>query len=295
MPCYHPLMAWRSAKRNPSGKRGITFSPSDSNNVKIELPCGQCIGCRLERSRQWAIRCIHEAQLHERNCFVTLTYDDMHLPDMGTLVPRDFQLYMKRLRKSLGDRRVRFFHCGEYGEELSRPHYHAVLFGYDFGDRRLWSTSNGVSVYRSAELERLWPFGFSTVGDVTFESAAYVARYCTKKVTGDAAKAHYQGRHPEYVTMSRRPGIGAGWYAKYARDVYPSDEVVIRGGVRCRPPKFYDKLLERDAARLLSELKSERKWASFEHPDCTGRRLIDRGDCKELQATRLVRSYEHGD
>ena len=100
---------------------------------------------------------------------------------------------------------VRFFHCGEYGELLYRPHYHACLFGFDFSDKVLWSTRGGVRLYRSKILEKLWTFGFSTIGDVTFESAAYVARYCTKKITGDKADEHYNGRSPEYVTMSRPP------------------------------------------------------------------------------------------
>lgn len=305
MPCFRPLAAWRKAERNPSGKRGITFRQSESNLIPIQLPCGQCIGCRLERSRQWAIRCVHEAQLHKENCFVTLTYDDSHLPDGGTLVVRDFQLFMKRLRKAIGDARVRFFHCGEYGEQMDRPHYHACLFGYDFPDRELWSIRDEVKLYRSAMLEKLWTVGFSTVGDVTFESAAYVARYITKKVTGKGIEIEpgrvispeewYGGRKPEYVTMSRRPGIGANWYKKYARDVYPADSVVVRGGVKCRPPRFYDKLLEMDAPALLREIKFSRVRLSANSADCTPRRLRDRGEVREaLVRSTLRRGYENG-
>ncbi|CAK0755284.1 hypothetical protein CCP3SC15_2050003 [Gammaproteobacteria bacterium] len=294
MPCYSPLKAWRAAAVNPSGKRGLVFSPRDGIPYRqLEVPCGQCIGCRLERSRQWAIRCVHEGQLHAVNSFVTLTYDDAHFPAQGSLQLRDFQLFMKRLRKSRPES-IRFFHCGEYGSELNRPHYHSILFGIGFPDRQLWSVRNGEKLYRSEALEKLWPFGFSTVGDLTFESAAYVARYVTKKVTGRIADSHYLGRKPEYVTMSRRPGIGSKWYAQFSGDVFPSDEVIIRGGVRCRPPKFYDKLLEADAPEVLRRIKITRELRAEASPDNSGTRLRIRGEVKQRTYTLLKRGYENG-
>jgi len=120
------------------------------------LPCGRCIGCRLERSRQWAVRMMHEASLHQDNCFITLTYDNEHLPKNASLVKRDFQLFMKRLRKAYPAVRIRFFHCGEYGEQYGRPHYHAILFGFDFPDKYFLGKRNQFPVWRSASLERLW-------------------------------------------------------------------------------------------------------------------------------------------
>ena len=120
------------------------------------MPCGQCIGCRLERSRQWAIRCVHEASLWPDNCFVTLTFDDDNIISSGSLVKADFQKFMKRLRKRFG-KGVRYFHCGEYGDLLGRPHHHACLFNFSFPDRYLWSSSGGVNLYRSPTLEELWP------------------------------------------------------------------------------------------------------------------------------------------
>ena len=170
------------------------------------VACGQCVGCRLERSRQWAIRCVHESQMHEQNCFITLTYSDEFLPENGSLQLKHFQDFMKRLRFHVGGG-IRFFHCGEYGEENGRPHHHAIIFNHDFADKKVWKTNNGVVLYRSKILEELWPYGFATVGCVSFESAAYVARYITKKVNGDMADSHYLGREPEYITMSRRPGV----------------------------------------------------------------------------------------
>ena len=158
----------------------------------LELPCGQCIGCRLERSRQWAMRCLHEASLYDRNAFITLTYDDSHLPPGGSLSYPDFQRFMKRLRRRIGSK-VRFYAGGEYGEQGTiRPHFHACLFGYDFPDKVFFKRSaSGDKLYTSKLLESLWPYGISSVGDVTFQSAAYIARYCVAKRTGDAAKSWY--------------------------------------------------------------------------------------------------------
>ncbi len=192
---------------------------------------------------------MHEAQMHEENSFVTLTYADEHLPPGGSLRLSDFQKFMKRLRSRF-DARIRFFHCGEYGEDFSRPHYHALLFGLDFqSDRRHWVTRAEHPVFRSPTLEALWPWGQSEIGAVSFESAAYVARYVTKKVTGPLAEEHYTrvdkttGElvvvEPEYATMSRRPGIGSTWLEEFHSDVYPRDHVVSRGR-EAKPPRFYD-------------------------------------------------------
>ena len=138
MPCYKPLKAYYSKDVNESGKRSLVFT-SEKALLPVELmvPCGRCIGCRLDRSLQWAMRCVHEASMHEDNCFITLTFDDDHLGD-GSLKVSDFQNFMKRLRQAIAPKKVRFFHCGEYGAKLSRPHHHACLFGFDFPDKVLW-------------------------------------------------------------------------------------------------------------------------------------------------------------
>lgn len=260
MACYAPLRAWRG-KVQPSGKRSVVFRRSEAAlPVPLDLPCGQCIGCRLERSRQWAIRCLHESQLHEESCFVTLTYSDESLPVGGSLPVYkggDFQLFMKRLRKRVG-KPIRFFACGEYGELLQRPHFHACLFGWSPEDKQVFSKSGaGHRLYKSELLDLVWQKGHTWVGDVTFESAAYVARYVLKKVTGDAKAEHYGGKVPEHVSMSRKPGLAAGWYEKFKSDVFPSDECVVRG-LPLKPPKFYDKLFEKEAPRAFARLKRKR-------------------------------------
>lgn len=271
MGCFHPLNAIRSHHRKENGKYSVQVIKKEASTpidgVPIQIPCGQCAGCRLERSRQWAIRCVHEASLHEQNSFITLTYSDENIPQDRGLVIEHFQKFMKRLRKYYAPRRIRFFHCGEYGENFGRPHYHACLFNLDFDDKELFKEVNGVKVYTSETLSKIWGKGFVTVGDVNFESAAYVARYIMKKVTGEKAIDHYAEydpytgevfsyRKPEYTTMSRRPGIASGWFQQFKDDVYPEDFVVIKGR-KMRPPKFYDSLYEHDSLLFIENLETE--------------------------------------
>lgn len=273
VPCYHPVQAFKSVERNElSGKFVIRFHEPVGARLKFEpikLPCGQCVGCRLEYSRQWAVRCVHEASLHEDNCFITLTYADEHLPAARSLQYRDFQLFMKRLGKLARAQRgrgVRFYMCGEYGENFGRPHYHALLFDWRFDDQVLLRRSEQATLWRSPTLERLWTKGHSSIGSVTFESAAYVARYVMKKVTGNAAGDHYAveddpdgvcERTPEFTNMSLKPGIGAEWYRKYGSDVYPEDEVVMAGR-KMKPPRYYDQLFAESHPETMDEIKARR-------------------------------------
>lgn len=304
MTCYSPLNGYRSRDKNPSGKRSIVFTLSQGfKDMPVTLPCGQCIGCRLERSRQWAIRCMHEASLHDRNCFITLTYAPEHLPPDGSLVKRDFQLFMKKLRKRYGPN-IRYYMCGEYGEKNARPHYHACLFNFDFRDKILWKTVRGNRLFNSPSLQELWPQGFSTIGDVTFESAAYVARYITKKQTGRDALDHYTKYDkntgeifaellPEYTNMSLRPGIAAGWLEKYRDDVYPKDEVILREK-RVKPPRFYDKIFDQYDPAQFKKIKAKRvRLAKEKEANNTPDRLSVREYIKTSMLKLLKRSYEN--
>lgn len=303
MVCYSPLQGYRSRSAESSGKRKVVFTPNAGfKDLPVTLPCGQCTGCRLERSRQWAMRCYHEASLYNDNCFITLTYSDEFLPADNSLDLSAFQLFMKRLRKRFYPG-IRFFHCGEYGEDLGRPHYHACLFNFDFPDKELFSIRNGQRYYTSSLLQELWPFGFSIIGDVTFESAAYVARYCVKKVTGYAADFHYsfidpvtgewKWRKPEYGTMSRRPGIGAKWLQQFCSDVYPGDFVVVRG-VKMQPPRFYDGIYELTNFDDFRRIKRERRLVSPEvKANNTPDRLRVRERVKKAQLSHLKRGYEN--
>lgn len=273
---------------------------SGFEDMRIDLPCGQCIGCRLERSRQWAVRCMHEAQMHEDNAFLTLTYSDGWLPPGGTLVKKDFQDFMKRYRDYLSPRRISFYHCGEYGEQTFRPHYHALIFGHDFKDKKVYSKERDDYIYTSETLDSLWKMGECKIGAVTFESAAYVARYVMKKVTGEQAKNHYFGVDkdtgecydllPEYATMSRNPAIGKRWLEKYQDDVYPRDEVIVRGHIT-RPPRYYDTQYEKSQGTILGRIKGSRKASAAAHADDqTIARLRTREKVKKAQISQLKRT-----
>ena len=260
MTCYHPLLAYRN-----EGK--IVFNKPFAFAKGFNLPCGQCIGCRLKYSQEWAVRIMHENQMHEESCFITLTMNNEYLESRDnpySLDKTEFQRFMKRMRKRYG-KKIRYFHCGEYGEKNSRPHYHAIIFGMDFKDKELFQVRDEIRLYVSEELTELWPYGFSTIGEVTMESAAYVARYVTKKIKGKDAQEHYirwdpstgEGTpiEPEYATMSRKPGIGKTWFDKYKNDVYPHDYVVIKKH-KIRPPRFYDNQLEENE---LEKIKIKRQ------------------------------------
>lgn len=269
--CYHPL---RAVMVKAGSVSTISFKFDDVGKG-ISLPCGRCIGCRLERARQWAVRIMHEAEFHAVNSFITLTYDDGHLPKGGSLDVRSCQLFLKRLRFELDPIRIRFFLCGEYGEATGRPHYHAIIFGYGFPDKvALADRKNGEHIlYRSPLLERVWSFGISSVGSVTFDSANYVANYATKKVVGKDAGKHYGGRKPEFLLMSRRPGIGRAWIEKFTSDVYPSDEVIVKERA-CRPPRYYDQVLEAKSPLLSKALKDKRELDALDLHELVGDELV---------------------
>ena len=262
MTCYDPLIAFQSPnlglKTNKGADKVVILGKFYNNrdmfdpNRHFLLPCGTCIGCRIKRSRDWTVRIMNEASLYSNNCFVTLTYDDEHLPADGTLVPRDLQLFIKRLRKKfiglepvIVDGEVtypiRFYACGEYGSKSERPHYHLILFNFDFVDKQIAPKfcKKGSILYVSESLSTLWKYGISTIGFVTSESAGYVAKYCTKKILGDKSEEHYHGRQIEFSRSSNRPGIGYRWIEENYDIVYTSDCIRI-DGKEFRPPKYYD-------------------------------------------------------
>lgn len=240
--------------------------------------------------------------MHAQNCFITLTYDDEHCPLDGSLDHRHFQLFMKRLRKH-ANIPIKFYMCGEYGGKFGRPHYHAIIFGYDFSDKVLHSRSpSGELLYRSPTLERLWVSGFSTIGQVSFQSCAYVSRYIMTKLTGDAAIHGYDvvnletgeitSRRPEYNRASNQGGIGKSWWLKYGKsDVAPHDRVVL-DGVVSRPPRYYDVLLNRDNPLLLASHKKKRIDKAMQSTDNTIQRLRAREIVTEASISTLKRNLK---
>lgn len=316
MACFKPLNAYRQAHVK-GAKIYFLKQPGDTPLVKnpeyMRLPCGQCLGCRLEYSRQWATRCMHEARCHEQNCFITLTYDENQIPWDGSLVKPHWQKFMKRLReyaRKQGYNNLKFFHAGEYGEQFQRPHYHALIFGFDFPDRELWKMSNDIPLYTSITLDSLWGYGYCSVGDVTFESAAYVARYAVKKINGkleqkpdpktgllpyervDRLSGQIIQVEKEYATQSRRPGIGANFLDSHLSDIYPWDECIVNG-ISTRPPRYYDNKFEIEDPDEMESIRQRRLEAMERHAaNNTRARLATREKVKKAQHTQLKRVIE---
>lgn len=299
MACYHPLKGFQigltdagkpdywitsySADHVEITDRGIDTamtawcSPYAKKIIKeyIELPCGRCIGCRLAYSRMWADRCVAEATLHDSNYFVTLTYDNNHLPlneyvdkdgvyqKSMTLQKRDVQLFMKRLRKA-HDEKIRFFAAGEYGTQTARPHYHLILFGLTLDDLMFYKKTNlGFNLYNSEWLEKIWPYGHVVIADVTWETCAYTARYILKKQTGSQAEFYSDFNiQPEFTLMSRRPGIARDYYEQNKLDYLRFGEVNIateKGGRKIRNIKYFDKILDVEYPEEREEQKDQIK------------------------------------
>lgn len=299
MACNHPLFSyWRT---DIDGSRDKVFERDHSKpfvqkdghlySEKIELPCGQCAACRLEYSRQWAVRCVLEASQWQHNYFVTLTYNDWHVPynkfeafdyytgevydDIAlTLVPKDLQDFMKRLRinfkRHYNHEGIRFYACGEYGSDTKRPHYHLCLFNCPIPDLQLEANNfRGDCYYSSSFIEKAWSdrfgdlIGFVTVADLNFDTCAYVARYMMKKHKGQTAD-YYKIHHiaPEFSRMSRDPGIARDYYDKNKEKIYSYDQIIITGSdgkaKRVRPPRYYDQLYDIFSPEDFDSIKQRR-------------------------------------
>lgn len=314
--------------------------PLPPNYKDIPLPCGKCTGCKLERSRQWAVRLMHEAQLHKKTSFITLTYKTESLPNRRatsqslsarrtvrpgrdsiahhahaethaheeqdeSLSKADLQAFTKRLNQETRRRStkgVKYYACGEYGDQKHRPHYHIAVYGEDFSDdRTYWKRANsGHILWRSSRLARLWPHGDADIGDLTFESAAYIARYILKKITGTKAHDHYkrwnkEGNEywltPEFNVMSRRPGLAKEWFMKNKSDVFPHDHVIARGNP-AKPPRYYDKLLEALAPYEHALIKQKREKTPRNAEDQTPARLEAREIVTLAKLNQNKRSLE---
>ena len=292
MPCYHPIYAVRiGTKENGKAELKMLGYCPDDRDTSVEwhgkkypreslvpLPCGQCVGCRIDYSRQWANRCLLELQYHDSAWFCTFTYDDDHVPrtyypdpETGEAIPaltlqkRDFQLLMKRIRKKFSSDKIRFFMSGEYGSETFRPHYHAISFGLHLTDLVPYKTVKEAdqyyTYYNSPSLQECWPFGYVVVGEVTWESCAYTARYVMKKLKGKEAVFYEKHNiQPEFTLMSRKPGIARQYYDDHP-EIYDYDFINVsteKGGRKFRPPRYYDKLFDVDQPEKSKELKELR-------------------------------------
>lgn len=271
MSCVSPIAAWQLAERTATGKRVISFKPRGLLFTPLSLPCGKCVNCRLEFSRGWAVRCVHEAKMHSANMFITMTYDKDNLPSNGSLEPREFTLFIKRLYMYFFRKfgiKIRYYGCGEYGDATGRAHYHALIFGARMPDQVFYSsTPSDDSIYTSKSLDVVWGKGACKIGEVNYKTAAYVARYVMKKVDGVKRDAgHYvtydgdgviSERQPEFSRMSRRPGIGASYYAKYGHEIRTHDNIIMDG--RPSPSiRYYDLIAEKVDIKRYHAIKNAR-------------------------------------
>lgn len=267
MACYHPIPALQYGSEPPR-----LWPPVGTEN--LELPCGTCIGCLSSRATQWAHRCAHEASSWSSNILLNLTYDDANLPRGGHLVPRDLQTFIKRLRKSAqrpsnnmradGDKRLRYFACGEYGERNHRPHYHALIFNCGFTDGyKVGVSDRGYPLYESDTLRALWPAGLARYGDADPGAANYIAQYTLKKQRRSRADADTDGyvdedgvwypRPQPFLRMSLKPGIGINWLTKYGNDLLHG--YLVENGQKHGIPRAYKTKLKETNAQLAEDIE----------------------------------------
>lgn len=295
MPCNKPL----KAVQLPDGRVQVVRR-NEWVNKPLDLACGQCLGCRIDARQAWAVRCVHEARTHKRNSYVTLTYSDEHLPANGSLCKRHWQLFAKRLRKNIGP--FRYLHCGEYGDETLRPHYHACLFGIDFWDDQIHvKTSKGYRLFSSPSLDRTWGMGHVWIGEMTWRTAEYVAGYVMKKMTKrqeknsdeyeriDTSTGEVHQVEPEYITMSRNPGLGAEFLKTFNKDIYSDDQVIVDGR-RFRPPKYYDK---KQPLEVREKLTAER-FKKLNKEELRPHRLRTKEHLLELKQRNITREPTTG-
>jgi len=294
--CNHPITAWYSNELTANGCRKLVFSKTHSDGTpSIKIPCGQCTGCRISRSSDWATRLMHESKFHLVSSFLTLTLDPEHYPPDGSLDKKLPRYFMRRLRKHYKalypELKIRYFAVGEYGDQTQRAHYHMILFGVAFlEDRRPHSTNKqGDQLFTSPTLDKLWGKGRCLIGNVSAQSCGYVAQYAFKKVNGNRAEAHYQAvntqtgeiitRQKEFAGMSNHPGIGFDFYDQYHKQMFVRDSVIVKG--QQRPvPKYYDRKLKQDAPEWLEQIKAARMAkAELHKADQTPERLAVKEEC----------------
>lgn len=313
MACYSPLKGYKDPV---SG--GLTFNKKGTSQA-LEVACGQCLGCRVDHRIMWAIRIVHESYLHldhHGNSWVTLTYRDPSqcspeqysqghfIPADYSLRPSDVSKFIRALRKQNPDHKIRYFYCGEYGDENQRPHYHVCLFNHSFDDQQLYKDEEGFYTYTSPTLDKVWPYGFSTVAELNFNTASYTAGYCFKKITGKRAVDHYLrcDEHgeaywllPEYIRMStgrgKPSGLGAKFYDRFKTDIFPSDECPVPGHGNVQlVPRYYQEILKNNSPDLLEEVKVLRQIFIKAHAkDFTPERLRDKYLCARAKESRSSR------
>lgn len=286
--CTSPLDGWYARERNATGKRSIVFKQElGFADRPITVPCGRCMECRLRKKRAWALRCEHEASLHTENCWFALTYDNKSLPENGSLRRKDLSDFLKRLRsqeaydaddKKRTERRFKFFACGEYGGRFDRPHYHVLLFGYDFTDKKRTVIRNGYQQYESETLTERWGKGICEIGTISSDGFGYLAKYVTKKRKEVEQAFKDAGLEPEFLLMSRGgrhgKGIGYDWWRAYGEELLQHDSCIMNK-TEVSVPQYYDKLNEISESEVFAKVKAKRRSA-IKDDEGRGSRLLAR-------------------
>ncbi|AXL15181.1 replication initiator protein [Microviridae sp.] len=300
MPCYKPLKCYIS---------GGTYYFDQSKAQRLgaallsSLPCGRCIGCRLLQSQKWATRCIHESSFYDCSTFATITYDQKNCPSNYSLVKSDLQKFHKLLSYHLRHR-ISYFSCGEYGGRFGRPHYHSCIFGFDDPAKEFMHKNNGCSIYYSPVLSTIWKKGNVILGDLNYKTAAYVARYTLKKVTGKKRDEGYYdiphpftgeiiSREPEFMLSSKKPAIGLNWINKFWPEVYAHDACYYEGK-KIQVPRYYDQQLEKIDKNLHDEIKQSRieNMKSLDKIEFSEKRLCVKETSKILKQEFFSRAVD---
>lgn len=252
MQCTNP-----STIRNPKYDFGRTDQPQG-----LLVPCGKCMACRIARTREWTVRMMNENTCHEQSVYVTLTYNDEFLPKNLSLSKREAQLFLKRLRKSIEPLKIKYYLCGEYGEEYSRPHYHAIIFGLGIESEEI--------------IKNAWPFGFIKLGYVEHDSIQYVSGYIQKKFSGKLGLEVYGDRLPPFHLQSK--GLGKEWAIRNQRQL-EQQLTVTSGGVAMGLPRYYKKILNIDSEKT--------KVAALEKEKAFEERALKKGAVTEVDKAVL--------
>lgn len=264
--CAFPVTAyWFGELNKETGGKVLKFGMSYSSmNYKevYELPCNTCYPCQARRKAVIGLRAMHEATEHLHNCFITLTVNDCYMNEVfpdNSLNHRPFQLFAKRLRKFISCKYpelppIKILMCGEYGEEKNRPHFHAIIFGFDFEDKIKFG-----KYYISNTLAKLWQYGFHSIGEVNFDSCAYIAKYVVKKKDDKDYINEDTGvfRKKEYIVYPK--GLGLKKFEKYYKDWYNLGYIYSQKGFKMSLPSYYDRKYAELEPEKMELIKEERK------------------------------------
>lgn len=313
MPCYHPNLILLNSYPKQFGEQaqvkkflnskkasfpGYEFFEKLNEEYKRDelpyswekVPCKECAGCQEAYSKEWATRCMLEAARYEHNYFITLTYDEYHIPkndellnkktgevfendnwEQGHLCPdhitkfnKDVREYWRTHYEHTG---IKFYASGEYGGLTRRPHYHMIMFNLPIKleDLKIYKVKNGHILWNCDILTKIWDKGFVGLAEVNWDTCAYTARYVMKKLKGkiEDEKYYENGMVPEFVRMSRRPGIGIDYFKEHMQEMYKNDEIILAGHAEkiqpVKPPKYYDRMFKDLEPKKMDEIKAIRK------------------------------------